>query len=536
MDISGVKICAKDLWSYKTSMHQSTDMGIHKSEEIPFVELTGHKLEEPLVHSFGVAELQLTKRFDLTGKIHSFASNTRNFMRHESFLQPKELYSQKFPAIALSQLVGGFVGSKSQLGSSSRESCQIWDIIFDKLSEFCLAPHSACCSLFAHNNSQTFYKLGNSLPQKIHGSFYQENVSALNGSHVREENTANPLQDKVIDTLPHPNAVSYEYISCSAKPTPYEISSCLQNGKKCCPPHDILKQSYADVAKCKIRCSRAPTKKSRTSSPLYADMLRNGVRHIGWTYHHDSSVKKYGKGHKLAVGCRKKSDYSKYKVVSMEQVSRTSENNRGISESNFERVSSERRIEDRKQDCLRIVSRKVNMDSSQVMYDTTASDSSNCVKRREDKSAKSHIVIKCSTSNSGEMDARGGSMAVVVCASGMVQTSTPSPENQCRSQESSPRNRSSSDCSTDSDDSFVVFESGVESDPVTVVLVSDSDLSEEETIDQFSEDDSDDEDDDDCDGGSSGGDQQAENDDTEVSKVCEVCFSGTIKFVSLFIS
>jgi hypothetical protein len=63
-------------------------MGMHKSE-IPFVELTGHKVEEPLVHSFGMAELQLKKRFDITGKIHSFTSNTRNIMRHESFLPPK---------------------------------------------------------------------------------------------------------------------------------------------------------------------------------------------------------------------------------------------------------------------------------------------------------------------------------------------------------------------------------------------------------------------------------------------------------------
>jgi hypothetical protein len=500
MEISGIKLCAKDLLSYKTSMNQSSDMRIHKSEEIPFVELTGHKVEEPLVHSFGVAELQLTKRFDITGNIHSFTSNTRNFMRHESFLQPKGLYSQKFPAIALSQLVGGFVGSKSQLGSSSREACQIWDIIFDKLSEFCLAPHSACCSLFANKSSQTIYNFGNSLPQEIHQSFYQENISVFGGSRVIEENTASPLQDKVTDTLPHSNTVSYDYMSCSAKPTSSVISTCLQNGKTFCPPPDDLKQSYADVAKCfavtqqsKLQCSRAPTMKSRKSSPLCADTLRNGVRHFGLAYHHESPVKDYGNGLKL--------------------------------ESNFERVNIERPIQDRKQDCLRTVSRKVNMDSSKVMYDTTASDSSNCVKCREGKPAKSNIVLNCSTSNSVEMDAFCDSMAVVVCASGVVQTSTSSPESWCRSEESVPRNRSSSDCSTDSDDSFVVFESGVDCDPVAVVLVSDSDLSEEETTeeettDQFSEDDSDYEDGDDCDDRSSGGEEQAESDDTEVSKVC----------------
>jgi hypothetical protein len=499
-------------------------------------------MEEPLVHSFGMAELQLTKRFDLTGKIHSLTSNRRNFMRHESFLPPKGIYSQKFPAIALSQLVGGFVGSKSQLGSSSRESCQIWDIVFDKLSEFCGASQSACCSLFAKKNSQTCYNFGNCLHREIQGSFYQENVLSLDGSHVIEENTSNPLQDRIIGTLPHPKTVSYDSIPWPAKPTPV-ISTSLWNGNEFCPSSDVLKQSYAEVAKSfavaqqsKQHCSRAPMKR-RKSSPHCGGMLRNSVRHFVWTYHRDSSVKDYENGHKLTVGCRKESNYSNYKAVSVEQMGKTAENNRDIYESNFERVNSDRNIHHRKQYSVRTVSEKINMDCSQVTYDTTAGDSSNCEKFREDKSTKSCIVVKCSTPNSGDVDActvftnnvGNGSMSVVVRAPGVIQASTSSPESHHSSEESSSRNRSWSDCSTDSDDSFVIFESGVDSDPVMMVLVSDSDLSEDET-NNFSSDDSDDYDDDDdydCDGRSNGG-VEVGSFDTEVSKVSEIWFSGTV--------
>jgi hypothetical protein len=78
----------------------------------------------------------------------------------------------------------------------------------------------------------------------------------------------------------------------------------------------------------------------------------------------------------------------------------------------------------------------------------------------------------------------------------------------------------------------VIFESGVDSDPVTMVLVSDSNLSEADTINHFSDDDSDDDnddDDDDDDDGRGGGVEEVESDDTEVSKVYEMWISGTVQ-------
>lgn len=141
MEFSSIAFCAEDKMGIDfhtypllrgALIHQSS-MGIHKSGENPYVELTDHK---PLVHSsFEMGKLNVTKQFILTEKVHSFTNNTRNFVRGDTFMPRKEIYSNKFPVMALSQLVGGFVGSKSQLGSCGRESCQIWDIIFDKLEK-----------------------------------------------------------------------------------------------------------------------------------------------------------------------------------------------------------------------------------------------------------------------------------------------------------------------------------------------------------------------------------------------------------------
>jgi hypothetical protein len=66
----------------------------------------------------------------------------------------------------------------------------------------------------------------------------------------------------------------------------------------------------------------------------------------------------------------------------------------------------------------------------------------------------------------------------------------------------------------------VIFESGMDSDPVTMVLVPDSDLFEDETINHFSDDGSNDDDEDyDCDGRSNCVEEEVQSDDTEVNKV-----------------
>jgi hypothetical protein len=138
------------------------------------------------------------------------------------------------------------------------------------------------------------------------------------------------------------------------------------------------------------------------------------------------------------------------------------------------------------------------------------------MKSVEDKSAKPCTTVKCSSSTSEVVDdnsvftnkAEGD-------ASGIVQTMSANLEHLQQSGGSPSRQRYLSDCSTDSEDSVVSFERGVDCSPVTVALASDSEPSEDGSDDQFSDDEDDDytEDDDD------------ESEDTEVRIVkCETCF------------
>jgi hypothetical protein len=112
--------------------------------------------------------------------------------------------------------------------------------------------------------------------------------------------------------------------------------------------------------------------------------------------------------------------------------------------------------------------------------------------------------------------AEGDSMSAVIDASGIVQTVSANLEHLQQSGESLSRQRYLSDCSTDSEDSVVSFERGVDCSPVTVALASDSEPSED-GVDQFSDDEDDDDDNED--------DDDDESEDTEVRIVkCETCF------------
>ncbi|XP_021932306.1 protein phosphatase 1 regulatory subunit 15A [Zootermopsis nevadensis] len=228
--------------------------------------------------------------------------------------------------------------------------------------------------------------------------------------------------------------------------------------------------------------TRVPTMKKRRNSTQFGDMLRNNSRHFGCSvdrrYCCDSSIKDYRNEHKCAFSCRKKSRCSKVnKVVNLEQMGKTGRNSRDInvSESNFGRVK--RNVPKMKQESPKTVSsesiawkchKKMYMDCSQVANDSTEDENLECVKSREGKFAESCIAIKCSSLTTAEIDAghdvEGGSISVMVHAAGNLNTSPSNPESHQSSEENSVRRRCMSDCSTDSDDSFVIFESGMDSD------------------------------------------------------------------------
>jgi len=526
MAFSSISFCAEDKMGidfhtypfFRGALIHHSSMGIHKSGASPFVEVTDHK---PLVHSrFEMAKLNVTKQFVLTEKVRSFPNNTRNFVRGDTFMPQKEIYSHKLPVMALSQLVGGFVGSKSQLGSCGRESCQIWDIIFDKLEEFIRAPQSGCCPLYANENPHSCYNLGNSLSQEIFGSFCQKSVSTLDGSHFIIENSSNPPQDKVSCTPLQPGTVSSNSVPVSVKPLSV-MSTCTQNDDKFCHASEVSRQSYAEVAKAfaivqqsKQQLTRTSAMKRRRNTP-HGGGSRNNLRHSSWKYYHESSARNYGNQHILSIGVRKTPHCSK--VVSTHKVGKSKTNNTNV---NISESSSKKNMYEVKKKSQTASRKVVYLDCSQVRDKSTRTEHSNCTKSVEDKSAKPCTTVKCSSSASRVVDgstlypnkAEGDSMSTVIEAKGIVQTLSTNLGHQQWSGESPSRQRCMSDCSTDSEDSVVSFERGVDYSPVSV-LASDSELSEDGVGDQFTdnEDDDDDDDDDDYDD-----DDDDESEDTEV--------------------
>ena len=530
MEFSSIAFCAEDKMDVDfhtypllrgALIHQSS-VRIHKSGDSPFVELTDHK---PLVRSsFEMTKLSVTKQFVLTKNVHSFTNNTRNFVRGDTLLPRKEIYSHKFPVMALSQLVGGFVGSKSQLGSCGRESCQIWDIIFDKLAEFCRAPKSGCCSLYATENHRYCYDLGNSLSQEIFESFCQKSVSTLDGSHFIIKNTSNPLQDKVSDTPLQPSTVSSNSVPVSVKPLSV-MSTCTQNDDKFCHASDVSRQSYAEVAKAfavvqqsKQQFTRTPAMKRRLNTP-HGGGLRNNLRHFSWRHCRESSARNYGNQHISPIGCRKTAHCSK--VVSTQKVGRSKTNDTNV---NISESRSKKNMYEVKKKSQTALCKVAYLDCCQVTDKSTEAEHSNCMKIVEDKSAKPRTAIKCSSSASRVVDdktvftnkAAGGSMSTVTGASVIVQTSSTNLGHQQQSGESPARQRYLSDCSTDSEDSVVSFECGVDWSPVTVSLASDSEPSEDRVGDQFSDDEDDYDDDDDDGDDDDDDDDDDESEDTEV--------------------
>lgn len=527
MAFSSIAFCAEDkigidFHTYpllRGALIHHSNMVIHKSGESPFVKLTGHK---PLVHSpFEMAKLNVTKQFVLTEKVHSFTNNSRNFVRGDTFMPRKEIYSHKFPAMALSQLVGGFVGSKSQLGSCGRESYQIWDIIFDKLEEFCRAPQSGCCSLCANENPRRCYNLGNSLSQEIFGSFCHKSVSTLDGSHFIIENSLKPLQDKVSGTPLQPSTVSSNSVPVSVKPLSV-MSACTQNDNKFCHVSNVSRQSYAEVAKSfaivqqsKQQLTRTSAMKRRRNTPYGGGLRnnRNNLRHCSWRDCHESSARNYGNQHILPISCRKTPHCSK--VVSTHKVGKSKTNDANV---NITETSSKKNIYEVKKKSQTAFCKMVYLDCSQVTDKSTRAEHSNCMKSVEDKSAKPCTAVKCSSlarrvvgdSTLYPKKAEGDSTSRVIDANGIVQTLSANLGHQQGSGESPARQRYLSDCSTDSEDSVVSFERGVDCSPVSVVLASDSESSEDGVGDLFSDDEDDDDDDDDAD---INGD---ESEDTEV--------------------
>lgn len=530
MDFSTIAFCSEnkrriDFRTFLSSeklINQSSNMGIHQSEGIPFVELTGNKMEEPIVHS--PFQFDLAKSLGLTSKIHSLANNTKNNM--------KDTYNHQFSAIAFSPLVGGFVGSKSQVGSSSREACQIWDVVLEKLAEFCGGSQSEYHPLFADNYSQTCYNLGKKISQGFLGSLCQKSASTVDTSKTTVGNYSSKLPEKITETMPRSH-------TAKTVPIPQSIASstnCMgtpSSGVVSCPP-DLSKQSYAEVAKTFAVAQQNKQQSTRTSTMHKAKNSghrdrenkhkrrpRTSSSKDNWRYSRDSLINDCKNQGRMGLN-NNRTNYSNRNnkfVTNMRKESKAEKNksNTDITESQAQRIDKKNMQNMKrnpvqsvsKEPSMHISNKKTNKGRSQTVDSCFMYDNYNITSMKDESSVK-----PCISSNRNRSVDEVDDCAVFACkvevssipllihAAENVQVSPKDTASYKSSEESSPRSRFSSECSTDSDDSFVIFESNVECDAVFVTLmrppsVSDSEISEDGIVfelssDEESEDDEDD--------------------------------------------
>lgn len=526
MDFSTLKFCSESKRSINfptflspgSLIHQSSNMGIHQSEGIPFVELTGHKVEEAIVHS--PFRFDLAKSFGLANNIHNLANNTKNSMKDDNFFHRKDMYSHQFPAIAFSQLVGGFVGSKSQVGSSGRESCQIWDIVIEKLAEFCGNSRSEYHTLFSDEYSESCYNLGKEISQEFLGSLCQKSVSTGDTFKATLGNTSSKLPQKVTETIPRSH--SAETVSCNSILQPIVTMSMGQPSSGIvvsCHP-DFSKQSYAEVARTfaiaqqnKQLSTRISAMHKARNSGHCEDKLKRRPRTFGpkdsLRYSRDSIVNNCRNRRRMGFN-NNSSSYNRNNtfVTNLEIEGKTERNKSNTNMSATEVQRIDKNLENMKspvqsvpkEPSIQISYEKTNKDCPQAVGSCIVYDSSkNIASMEAESSVKPCSSSRCSPSEDEVDDCvvfacklEVGSMPLLIHAAEKVQVSpkdsgsyiSSDSGSYISSEESSPKSRFSSECSTDSDDSFVIFESNVECDAVFVSLmhppsVSDSEISED---------------------------------------------------------
>ena len=503
MEFSSFAYCAEsknlNFTSFMSS-RQKSDMEIH-TNEMPFVELTGHKLQKPLgSSSFEINHF--SRSFNLTDKIHNLASNAKQFMG-SSFLTHKNIYGHnQFPQISFSQLVGGFVGSKSQIGSSSKETCQMWDIVFNKLAEFCDTHHrSQNCFYFDQEFSQNVLK---SFCKKEEASCVEIESSS---SIISGKTLSSSSQDTLVCNKERPVCVvikNTESIShkTSAKPnnsSPYvsayeeQKPSCVavdntdsvtayktSNGSEEIPDCSsqsssyISKQSYAEMARIFARLQEnkkskpltltIPWGQNKSHRRNYVKCKNSHTTTNNWRNHCNPQIKEYRNQTRFFSGSQRR-PYNNNNTES----TKFSRNERNTDKQIQQACSSEsQRVDD-----------KTNVEG----------------------------ITSNSLQNSPKIASHQECHIVAITEDNKInQTAQTSPV----------RLRYMSECSTDSEDSFIVFESEMDCEPVIVAVIStsDSDISEDTRSDEFSDDDEEEEDD--CDGDDTDSDTDAlDSDDTD---------------------
>ncbi|XP_066991005.2 uncharacterized protein PPP1R15 [Anabrus simplex] len=198
MDFPGVSffIENKNIFPLSSKIQQSK---MPSADEFQGVPITGHKIDTQCY--LDVKDSKYSNNL-LPDKDHGFT-----LVKGEQFSAKRDMcgHFNSFPAISISQLVGGFVGSKSQIRSVNREACQIWDVIFRQLADTAYQPPNI------QNGAHHYYKYSKtSYSQNLFNAFCQEGRTALDGiaSYVISQNCEFLQEQEMIHSMSKSNLKS----------------------------------------------------------------------------------------------------------------------------------------------------------------------------------------------------------------------------------------------------------------------------------------------------------------------------------------
>lgn len=261
MDLSGISFYVENKREINLNPFPMLS-GIQQSQisaphEFQGVNLNGHKMEEhSFTNLFEMSDIKYTNNLaELRGLGYS-----KNVMKNEQLTTRKEMCGNynHFSAISFSKLVGGFVGSKSQVGCANREPCQIWDIILRQLAE--TTYHTTNVQKSAHQ----CFSFGKTLSQSILDSICEESKLAFyylssncrffedpEMSEAKLNNRHTPVQ---LPSMKEELALAGTSVVTYSTPVPLSrdesfISSVKNDISNSSTSSNSQKQSYAEVAK-----------------------------------------------------------------------------------------------------------------------------------------------------------------------------------------------------------------------------------------------------------------------------------------------
>lgn len=242
-----------------------------KVHSFQYLESSMHPQKMPEKFSFGVPVKAGALGDHCFNDYHNMSCkpelNFQDVTKNSDCLNKKTCFEPftKFSSFSFSKVVGGFVGSKSQGGSASREPHQVWDIILRQLVD-------TTCQARLNNNLHQYFNIEDSLSHTIFQQFTSVANSHLDFSSYIISRPSDFFASKKMTVDHHPRSDNLcqnkdiqipenisLHLSQITTETPISMKG-VDNSDQYISP----KQSYADVAK-----SHVP---SRLESSNFSDM------------------------------------------------------------------------------------------------------------------------------------------------------------------------------------------------------------------------------------------------------------------------